>query len=380
MGYPDAVMKRLIPFLITALVVLSPLSAKGDQDAVSGSSTGVVPTETAREQAELTITDALGREVTLPAAPQRIVQAGAFTFMINDALYLFPSASEKLVAMVNGSQGRGQFLEAVDPDYGDKKLINRSVNIEEILAVNPDLVVMKNFHIKKYGELFDEMNIPVVYLDLETPEAWEKDLKTLGQIYGNPERQQELSSSLKSYRGKVEEAMTGLKVEERKDVLILYYSEKDGAGAFNLPPLGFIQTTMAEMAGGNPVWKDAEMGSRWTKVGFEQIAAWDPDQIFLISYSTPMDKVLGMMEERPEWRELRAWKEGEVHPFPMDFHSWDQPDIRWLLGLQWMASIIQPERFSFEGEPEAREFFNTFYDIDKQRFDKFIAPVLEGLD
>lgn len=370
MGYPDSVMKRSILFLLTVLSVLSPLFAGGAQDPAS-------PTEGGQE---ITIVDSLGREVTLPSLPERIVQAGAFTFMVNDALYLFPSAPEKMVAMVNGSQGRGSFLDVVDPDYGDKKLINRSVNIEEIMAADPDLVVMKNFHIKKFGEMFDEMNIPVVYLDLETPEAWEKDLVTLGQVFGNTERQQELSAALEGYRSQVEEAMTGLKEEERKDVLILYYSEKEGVGAFNLPPLGFIQTTMCEMAGGNPVWKDAEMGTRWTKVGFEQIAAWDPEQIFLISYRSPMDKVLGMMADRPEWRELRAWKNDEIHPFPMDFHSWDQPDIRWLLGLQWMASKIQPERYSFGGAQEAEAFFKTFYNIDGQEFDKSILPVMEGLE
>ncbi len=362
-------MKRKAFILLIASIIILPLCGAGQKE-----------TDSPAESQEISITDSLGREVILPALPERIVQAGSFTFMVNDALYLFPSAPEKVVTMVDGSQGRGEFLPVVDPGFGDKKLINRSVNIEEIMAADPDLVVMKNFHIKKYGQMFDEMNIPVVYLDLETPQAWEKDLVTLGQIFGNTERQQELSSALQTYRAEVAEAMEGLREEEKKDVLILYYSEKDGVGAFNLPPLGFIQTTMCEMAGGNPVWKDAEMGTRWTKVGFEQIAAWNPDQIFLISYRTPMDKVLGMMAARPEWQELRAWKNGEIHPFPLDFHSWDQPDIRWLLGLQWMASRIQPERFSFEGEAEAKEFFETFYDIDGQSFNKYILPVLEGLD
>ena len=214
MGYPETVMKRSILSLLIVLTGLSPLFAGGAQDAASPSEGGQ----------EISIVDSLGREVTLPGLPERIVQAGAFTFMINDALYLFPSADEKLVTMVDGSQGRGSFLAAVDPGFTSKKLINRSVNIEEIMAADPDLVVMKNFHIKKFGEMFDEMNIPVVYLDLETPEAWEKDLVTLGQIYGNSERQQELTAALKGYRTEVEEAMTrseGGGEEGRPDPLLL---------------------------------------------------------------------------------------------------------------------------------------------------------------
>ena len=364
-------MKKSILSLYILLALLAPLFAGGSKEALPASSD---------EDRQITITDSLGRDVTLPAPPERIVQAGSFTFMVNGALYLFPSAPEKMVAMADGNQGRGDFLTTVDPGFSEKKIINKSVNIEEIMAANPDLVVMKNFHFKKYGKQFDEMGIPVVYLDLETPGAWEKDLKTLGQIFDNPERQQELSGLMESYRGKVETAMAGLKEEDKKDVLILYYSEQDGVGAFNLPPLGFIQTSMCEMAGGTPVWKDAELGTRWTKVGFEQIAAWDPDQIFLISYRTPMKKVSGMMEEKAEWRELRAWREGQIHPFPMDFHSWDQPDIRWLLGLQWMASCIHPERVHFDGKEETRRFFQTFYGLSDEQFEKDILPVLEGVD
>jgi len=53
---------------------------------------------------------------------------------------------------------------------------------------------------------------------------------------------------------------------------VLSSSEKDGAVAFNLPPMGWMQTLQIKTAGGSPVWADANPGNGWAKVNFEQIA------------------------------------------------------------------------------------------------------------
>jgi len=359
----------MLLFLSAAL-----LTAGGTQELETETA---APAEPARA---VVITDALGRTVELPALPERIVQTGSSAFMVNDALFLFPEAQERVAAMADGNQGRGKFLEIADPAFADKKILPRTINVEEIMACRPDLVIMKDFLHKKYDETFQRAGIPVVYLNLETPEAWQKDLETLGAVFGNPERARELQKQFADYQSRVTDPLADLPESSRKKILILYYSQKDGAGAFHVPPLTFIQTMMTEMAGGAPVWKDTEFGKRWTKVGFEQIAVWDPDQIFLISYRTPIPEVMGILSGSPQWTQLRALKTDQVHPFPMDFHSWDQPDPRWLLGLQWMASIIHPETFGdVDMNESARIFFEEFYNVNQALFEEKIQPEIEGL-
>lgn len=331
--------------------------------------------------APLIIKDSLGREVTLPEAPGRIVQAGSSAFLVNDALYLFPEAGERIAAMADSNQERGYFLPVLDADYDEKVILPRTINIEEIMALAPDLVVMKDFLFSKYDKEFQKAGIPVIYLNLESPEAWMTDLTVLGQIFDNQERAEELQNLFNEYTMKVLRPLESLKEDEKKRNLILYYSEKDGTGAFQVPPLTFIQTRMLEMSGAVPVWADADLGSRWTKVGFEQIAAWDPDQIFLISYRTPVSEVLKIMEDNPYWQELRAGKEGEIHPFPMDFHSWDQPDPRWMIGLQWMAFISHQEFFpDLDMNRSAEKFFADFYNISPEDYRSKIYPVMEGVE
>ena len=334
----------------------------------------------ASQDTTITIVDALNREVTLNEPPHRIVQAGSSAFIVNHALFLFPEARERVVAMADSNQGRGYFLPLVDPGYGEKRLLSRQINMEEILAAKPDLVVMKDFLFSKYDQEFSKMGIPVVYLSLETPEDWNRDLKTLGALFDNPGQAETLQKMFSRRIDAVKKRVNENKTSEKNRVMVLNFSQKDGVSAFRVPPLTFIQTTMLKMAGGEPVWKDADMGERWTTVSFEQIAAWDPDLIFLISYKTPYEKVFELMESSGYWNELDAYRNGEVYPFPMDYHSWDQPDPRWLLGLQWMAKILNYEAFSdTDLDGEARGFFSDFFGISDETYENGILPVIEGL-
>lgn len=329
---------------------------------------------------QITIQDSLGRTVVLPGIPQRIIQTGSSAFLINDALYLFPEASERIVAMSDSNQKRGYFLPILDSTYDKKIILPRTINVEEIMAASPDLLIVKDFLFSKYDKEFQKVGIPVIYLNLESPEAWETDLAILGQIFGNHERAEELQRLFKEYTMNVTSPLEGLKQDELKRSLILYYSEKDGIGAFQVPPLTYIQTRMLEMSGSIPVWAEADLGAKWTKVGFEQIAAWDPDQIFLISYRSPIPEVLKIIDDSSYWQELRAYKEGEINPFPMDFHSWDQPDPRWLIGLQWMALISHKEYFPGLDMNETTErFFTDFYEISEEDYSSKILPFIEGI-
>ena len=360
-------------FIIVPVLLLNIcLWAGGTKDVSSSESSAVAP------DTSIKIIDALDREIILKEPPRRIVQAGSSAFIVNDALFLFPEAEERVVAMADSNQGRGYFLPHVDERYNEKMILSRRINMEEILAARPDLVIMKDFLFSKYDQEFQKMGVPVVYMNLESPEGWDRDLITLGQVFENSEKAEELKKAFHNRINRVTEAVKP--AEEKAQALILYYSEKDGTGAFQVPPLTFIQTTMLEMAGAEPVWKDAEMGERWSKVSFEQIASWNPDLIFLISYRTDYEEIFDLMEKSGYWNELGAYRNGEVYPFPMDYHSWDQPDPRWLLGLQWMAKTLNYDAFSnLDMESEAREFFEEFYSVNETTYNEGIAPVLEGL-
>ncbi len=138
---------------------------------------------------------------------------------------------------------------------------------------------------------------------------------------------------------------------------------------------------MVEMAGGEPVWADADFGERWTRTGIEQIAAWDPDIILVAAYHMNASDAVFELAADPSWSFLRAVKNKDIYAFPSDYHSWDQPDVRWLLGLQWMATILHPEIFpDIDMEDETRTFYKDMFFMSNSDFDEFIKPRLTGLN
>jgi iron complex transport system substrate-binding protein len=219
----------------------------------------------------------------------------------------------------------------------------------------------------------------VLYLDFETADQYQRDLVTLGQLFQNPAKAEELAAW---YQGKVDAATTALSAltpEQKPSTLLLYYSEKEGTIAFNVPPMGWMQTYLIQTAGGTPVWEDANPGSGWTTVNLEQIAAWNPENIFIVSYFVNVDDVVAKLKADPKWMLLDAVKNNKLYAFATDVYSWDQPDTRWALGLDWVAAKLHPDLFpNYDAAAEAKDFYKTLYGMDDAAFEKNIQPLFIG--
>jgi len=317
----------------------------------------------------------------LDVLPKRIVQIGPSAFIVTNALYLFPEASSRLIGVADGNQGNGFFASDMDPSFKDKTILPRQAGTETVLALKPDMAVMKDFMKSRMGEPLERMNIRTVYLNLETPETWMEDLDKLGELFGNKRRADELKSNIRRRVASVEEPLAKLEEKNKPGVLLLYWNIKDGMMALNVPPLSWIQTRMVEMAGGVPVWKDADLGGRWTLTGIEQIALWDPDVILVAAYHVSAVEAVEKIKNDDIWRQIRAVASNRIHAFPGDYYSWDQPDIRWLLGLKWLATILHPDYFrEVNMVDEARAFYEEVYEMGEAEFNSLILPRLTGLN
>lgn len=313
----------------------------------------------------LTVTDALGRTVELAGSPRRITVAGRAGLLVVDALYLFPVARERLVALEERGQDIRGFLAVVDPNWQDKIMLEQNAGAEQIAPTNPDLVVAKSAMAETLGPPLEALGIPVFYVDFETPEQYERDLTALGRVLGDPDRAAEVVAFYQERLGRIADATAGLAADARPTVLVVEYSAEEGAVAFSVPSAGWLQTIMVELAGGDPVWVDAAEGGGWTVVGLEQIAAWDPDQIYVVDYDGNSDGVVEELKADSRWQALAAVQSGSIYGFPGDIISWDQPDPRWILGLTWLFTKVQPglaADIDLMGEVHA--FFEEMYSLD----------------
>lgn len=330
------------------------------------------------QQQGIEVVDALGRVVRFERPPERLTLAGKGSFMLLDAAYLFPTeARQKIVAFAGAAQLSVEWLALLDPTFRQTKILLESqVGPEQIAATKPDAVVLRAVEASKLGPGVERLNIPVVYVELETIERYPNDLRILGQVFGNPSRAQELEAFYAERLGRV--AQRTREIRERPRVLLLNYSVRGGTVAFEVAPASWMQTQMVERAGGNPIWASTAQPGGWTVVNFEQIAAWNPDIIFVIDYSGDSRGTALKLRQDPLWASLKAVKNNQIYGFPGDFYSWDQPNPRWILGLSWLATKIQPKLFSdIDILSELRAFFRL-YGLSAETIQTKILPVLKG--
>ena len=324
-----------------------------------------------------TLTDALGREVVFHNYPERVLLAGKAVVFSTNSIYLFPAAVKRVVGTGITDQGLGDFFPVVEPNAGSKLKFNNNAGPEQLITAAPDVVILKHYLKNDLGDSLEELDIPVLYFNSETPGAFYADIEMFGALLDDRSRSRDIIDFYTTKYRMITESVRG---REKPSVLLVSYSKRDGNSAFSVPASGWLQTTLVEDAGGRAVWKDDNPGGGWKKVNLEQVASWDPAYIFVVSYNTPARSVVDEVSEGLGLGML----DSQIMPFPGDFYSWDQPDTRWILGLMWTAKVLHPDLFeTMNLEDEIRTFYSFLYGLDDKSIEREIipkvSPLLSGL-
>lgn len=356
---------KLVCFTLFLLLLLSsvlPLLASGAPEA--------------SQARQFSAIDAMGNTVELEKAPIRVIIAGKAAVMPADALFLFPEVKQMEVLLAVTNQGLGDFFNLLDPTAVNQRRIGQQVGAEEILALKPDLVLTKSSNYESLAKKLQQFGIPTFVMDLESSEAWKTEILQLGKLLGNTTAAQKVVETFHNREKTIATALESLQESEKPKVLVMQVASADGVTAFSVAPKGWIQTMMVERAGGTPIWLDADLSvNAWKKVSFEQIAAWNPDHIYLISYRSNADAFLKAIRASDQWGQLRALKNSSIKSFPADVMNYAQSDSRWILALEWLAADLHPTRFSgFNMEERIQIFYETMYRIsDRTILDTLLA-------
>jgi iron complex transport system substrate-binding protein len=329
--------------------------------------------------ASLSVVDAAGRSVSFDRPPRRIAIAGRAAFMIENAVYLFPEARDAGIDFFGGQAlqrvGADDFLSLVAPSRQAARPFDAQAGVEQIAATRPDAVLLKS-SARRTGDALARIGIPVVFLDLETPAQYERDLAILGQLLAAPAQAAERIAYYRRIADFVAQRTASLPAAAKPRALLLQYDDRSGTLAFSVPPTDWIQTELVQRAGAVPVWTHADRRGAWTLVNLEQIAAWDPDVVFVVQYRTDASHAVDAIRADPRWQSLRAARDNRILPFPGDFCSWDQPDPRWSLGLLWLASRLHPDLFAdLDFQAEIFRFY-ALYGLDADAVRNHVFPLL----
>jgi iron complex transport system substrate-binding protein len=360
--------RRRLPVLTTAVCLVTCLMACLALPAFFPGRAAAKPVE---------VTDAAGISLTLEKPAARVVVVGAAPFIALHMFYMFDQARDRLAGFEVRGQVMDDFLELIDPDLSLKQTLAANPGPESVAALKPDLVITKSAVEGQMARSLTALGIPVMHVGAETPDMFLTDIRNLGKVLGEERRADTIVQFYTDNLARIQQAVAPVQDPSRPRVLVLEYSSRGNRQALNVPAPGWIQTQQAVISGGNPVWTDGlSVRDGWQITGFEQIAAWNPDKIFLIVwYQLQGTQVLESLYQDPKWATLSAVKQNELHLFPQDIFGWDSASPRWILGALWMAKKTYPEKFADLDIPgSVTAFYTRMYGLDPEMITARLMP------
>lgn len=291
--------------------------------------TAVPPTAAPTQApAGVTVTDSAGRQVTLSAAPARIISLTPSTTEIVCAV----GACDKLVGLDQFSDFPAQVKTVAKVSDGFNP------NYEQIIAAKPDLVLVAGITspevIKKLEEL--KLNVLVVGATSTTFDSIKSEIVMVGKAVGNTAQAEQVVAAMDAKLGALTDKIAQAKTKPR---VFWELDATDPAKPYTPGPGSFVDELITR-AGGENVARSAS--SPYPQLNAEEIIKANP-QVIILS-----DAAYGVAPEsvgkRPGWDVIEAVLKNQV--YPIDDNLVSRPGPRVVEGLEAAAKLIHPELFT----------------------------------
>jgi iron complex transport system substrate-binding protein len=271
----------------------------------------------------MTVTDMAGREVTIPAEPQRIVS-------------LAPSITEILYALNLGDRVAGvtEFCN-YPPEATEKPKVGgfSDVSTEKLLEAQPDLVIVASIHIAQVVPELEKLGLPVLVVDAHDFPGVLESIRLVGKVTGTEKAAGALTAQMQERADQVTQAVAG---RPRPRV----YWELDST-LWTVGPGSFVQD-LIERAGGENIAANAE--AAWVQLSAEAIIAADPEIIFLADH--PFGESAETVKARPGWEKISAVVNGRIVELTQEQGDMvSRPGPRVVDALELIARALHPDAF-----------------------------------
>jgi len=269
--------------------------------------------------APIAVEDDVGNTVTLNAQPQRIIS-------------LAPSHTEILYALGLGDRmvGVTEYCN-YPPEAAEKPKVGgfSDVDLEQVVGLEPDLVLATSLHTAEVVPALQERGIVVFVADPQTVLEVLETIRTIGHITGKDQAAEALIARMQE---RIDAVQATIGDAPRPTVFWELGPELYTAG-----PGSFLNDLIL-MAGGENIAADAD--SPWPQLNLEAIVLKDPVIVVLADHN--YGETAEMVTQRPGWGNITAVREGRIIEL-IDDDIFSRPGPRIVEGLEFLAQAFHPD-------------------------------------
>ena len=336
-----------IMVLLLSLMLLVGMTGCGRSENPAGSAQP--GTITAQTEAEITVVDQAGREVTV----KKDIDSIALSYRVAIRFLLNLGQGD----IIKGIGKSEPFLEKLQPSLADCVNVGQGVaDIEAVAELNPDVFFHKASDIETLDAL-EKIGIPAVGIEIETPEQITVAMDLMGKVCGAEEKAQELIDYYNSQLEDVAERIASLQEKDKKTAIVM------GTSIGKVADGSMLQGEMLKRAGAVNCADELQATELWPTVGTEQIFEWNPDYIFITGSESALYDEKDILNDK-NWSEMKAVKSGHVYVMPAEEDSWEFPGIVSVLGIDYMMHIMYP---SLLDNAELDQKVNELYELSYGR-------------
>ncbi len=279
---------KLWAILIAAILLLAAFACSKPADK---------PAEPAPDTS-VTLVDMMGHEVTLEKPAERIVALTASDCEIVYAL----GAGDLLV-------GRGEYCDYPAEVFNVPSVESGgNTNIEQILALNPDVVVMSSMaQTEEQVKQLEDAGVAVVVNDAKDIAGVYTSIEILGKLLGRDAEAQKIIEDMQAGFAEIE-------ANKLDGTQTVYFEVSPLQWGLWTAGKGTFMNEIAEMMGLKNCFEDLD---DWAQISEEQVLERNPDYIVTITMywgegPTPEEEIMS----RPGWENVTAVKNGAILNLP----------------------------------------------------------------
>lgn len=367
-------MKKIVTMLLMLSMLLMLAACAGAPEAAPTASQADETTAASTVSEETTperrvITDSMARNVEIPYSVERIVCVGVGALRYT----CYVGGADRVVGVEDyeTKPGMSRLYNYVNFDLFQNLPVtgtNGEPFVEEIINVDPQVIVMSSYASQDPDELSQKTGIPVVVVpgsDTTLDEKAYVTIRILGELYQLEDRAEDLTAYLKSIQKDLDDRTASIAEDAKPTCYVGGVSFKghhgfEGTEAYYGPFELIHAKNLANTTGQTGAFN----------IDVEQVLSWDPEIIFLDFNG--MNLINEDYAAHPEfYNALTAVQEGKVYS-QISFRSSASNLETALADAYYAACVMYPQQFQdIDPVEKAGEIFtkllgsNPYHDLEE---------------